>query len=149
MKTKAMTFGLLLSLIAVGLLSTPSSVHAVYGYNYEKDGWGNKVEIWISFSTYGGTVKVKATAYWIGFTFFGVKIGTPIFYGERVSIIIYGYEGDDLRFGQWKGDTRGWQFDKSWSFSLPAGLTAVTVYATAYFDSIPFGHSTVRCTCYA
>ncbi len=148
MKIKSLTLGLILGIITVTLLPLNTAL-AGYGYNSASDGWGNKIQIWASYNPYGGNVKVTATALWVGITFFGIRLGTPIFYGEYISISVYGYSGPNLVYSTGLTSSTGWQFDKSWSFNLPGGLTAVNVYAYAKFNSIPFGRSSVSCTLYA
>ena len=142
--------GLILTVTALCTLLMSTSVFAsAYAYMWNADGYGNKIRIWISYSAYGGNVKVEAIALYIGGTFFGVTLGTPIFYGESIRIYIYGKSGGITTYFDYYSSSRGWQFSKNWGFSLPSGLDAVTVYAYARFDSIIFGHSSVSCSCYA
>lgn len=139
--------GAFLSLIAALTLLPP--VHAPSGSNVQSDGWGNWVSILISYSNYGGSVNIKAHALWIGGTILGMTIGCPIFYGESMIAIVLGYSGGNQVYFRFYIHSRGWQFDKSWTYYLPSGLDAVTVYTGTTFFSIPFGESTIFCACYA
>jgi hypothetical protein len=147
MNRKKAIVGSALVFVAVMLLA--NNVQAGSGYSQNSDSWGNKIQIWSSYNQYGGTVSVDATALYIGGEVGGIEIGMPIFYGESLTVNVYGYVGNNLVYSSSYTYSNGWQYTYSHTFNLPGGLTAVNVNAYATFFSIPFGNSQVTCNLYS